>query len=334
MELLRVNDAGLFCAPGGFHVDPWCGVDRALITHAHSDHARAGSRHYLCAAPGAGVLRARVGPSPSIEGVPYGERRAINGVTVSFHPSGHVLGAAQIRLEQGGEVWVVSGDYKTEADPTCAAFEAVPCDTFVTESTFGLPVYCWPEPRAVIEEVHGWWNRNQAAGRSCVVFAYSLGKAQRLLAQLDGSAGPILVHPAIATLLPHYVAEGVVFPETQVATEASLRSSAGSALILAPPGVEESGLLHAAGDLSTAFASGWMAVRGARRWRSADRGFVISDHADWKGLNEAISATGARRVLVTHGYTRPLVRWLRERGLEAAELPTRFTGEEAGPGGT
>jgi putative mRNA 3-end processing factor len=222
---------------------------------------------------------------------------------------------------------VVSGDYKTQADPTCATFEPVECNTFITECTFGLPVYRWPEPESVMREMHDWWATNRAAGRTSVVFAYSLGKAQRILAQLDPDAGPILIHNAVADLLPHYEVEGVRFPETQRATNESLQATAGRALVISPPAADDSAMVRAAGEVSTAFVSGWMAVRGTRRRRAADRGFVMSDHADWNGLNEAIRATGAERVLATHGYTKPLVRWLREQGLEADELPTRFSGE-------
>lgn len=325
--MLTVTEHGLYCAAGDFHIDPWRPVSRSLITHAHSDHARSGSESYLCAATGAGVLRARLGGSASIEGVPYGESKAIGGVAVSFHPAGHVLGAAQIRVEHRGEVWVVSGDYKTQSDPTCAPFEPIRCDTFITESTFGLPVYRWPEPAEVMRDLHDWWRRNQEANRTSMVFAYSLGKAQRILAQLDSSAGPVLVHSSVGALLPVYETEGVRFPQTLPATAENLRATGGQALVIAPPGAADSESLRAAGDVSTAFASGWMAVRGMRRWRAADRGFVISDHADWVGLNDAIRATGARRVLVTHGYTKPLVRWLRERGFEADELATQFQGE-------
>jgi putative mRNA 3-end processing factor len=327
--MLSVTEHGLYCAAGDFHIDPWRPVARALITHAHSDHARAGSDCYLCAAPGMGVLRARLGAGAVIEAMPYGERRVKDGVSVSFHPAGHVLGAAQIRVEHRGEVWVASGDYKTQPDPTCAPFEPVQCDTFITESTFGLPVYQWPEPAAVLSEVHDWWRRNQAAGRTSVLFAYSLGKAQRILAQLDPTTGPLLVHPAVGALLPAYEAAGVRFPPTQPASADHVRATVGKSLVIAPPAAEDSASLRAAGEVSTAFASGWMALRGTRRWRAADRGFVISDHADWLGLNDAIRATGARRVLVTHGYTKPLVRWLRERGFEADELATQFQGDGA-----
>ncbi|MBI1176995.1 ligase-associated DNA damage response exonuclease [bacterium] len=327
MDLLQVTDRGLWCQAGDFHIDPWRGVDRALITHAHADHARAGSRHYLCSTPCAGILRERLGQKISVDAIPYGERKTINGVTVSFHPAGHLLGAAQIRVEHRGEIWVVSGDYKTQPDPTCAPFEPVRCNTFVTESTFGLPVYHWPDPQTVIADLHQWWQHNRERDRTSVVFAYSLGKAQRILAQLDGEAGPILVHPAIESLLPHYEAEGIRFPKTQTATRETLRETAGKALVIAPPAADDSALVRAAGDVSTAFASGWMAVRGMRRWRAADRGFVMSDHADWRGLNDAIAATGASRVLVTHGYTQPMVRWLREKGLDADELATSFRGE-------
>jgi putative mRNA 3-end processing factor len=331
MPLLAVTEHGLHCAAGDFFIDPWRGVDRALITHAHADHARPSSRHYLGAAPGVGVLRERLGQAASIEGIPYGERRTINGVRVSFHPAGHVLGAAQVRVEHRGEVWVAGGDYKTQPDPTCATFEPVRCDTFVTESTFGLPVYHWPEPAEVLRELHDWWRGNHSAGRTSVVFAYSLGKAQRILAQLDAVTGPVFVHDAIHRLLPAYAAEGVKFPPCEVIDPDRIRSARGRAFVIAPPAAREAAWLNRIGEVSDAFASGWMAVRGSRRWQSADRGFVLSDHADWRGLNEAIHATGASRVLVTHGYTATLVRWLREQGLDAAELATNFrteTGEE------
>ena len=320
VPLLDVTPQGLFCAAGGFHVDPLRPVDRALITHAHADHARPGSNHYLCAQPGLGVLRQRLGRQASIESLPYGEPRLIDGVTVSFHPSGHVIGAAQIRIEHRGEVWVVSGDYKLQPDPTCAPFEPVRCHTFITESTFGLPVYSWPEPAAAIADLHAWWRRNRAEQRLSVVLAYSLGKSQRVLAQLDPGEGPILLHAAADALAECYRAEGVVFPPYEIATPERLRAARATGLWITPADPEESKLGSAIGDWSTAVASGWMAVRGARRWRAADRGLVISDHADWRGLNAAIDATGATRVLVTHGFTKPFVRWLRGRGLDAQEL--------------
>ena len=325
--MLSVTESGLYCAAGDFYIDPWRPVARALITHAHSDHARPGSRAYLCAQAGVEVLRVRLGREAVIHGVRYGETRNFGDVNVSLHPAGHVLGSAQIRLECRGEVWVVSGDYKTQVDPTCAAFEPVRCHTFITESTFGLPVYRWPEPTTVFAEINAWWRANQAQGRTSVLFGYSLGKAQRLLAGVDASLGPILTHGAVREFLPAYVAAGVSFPPTEPAARENVHAAGGRALVIAPPAADGSPWLEALGDVSTAFASGWMLLRGTRRRRGADRGFVLSDHADWPGLLGAIRATGAERVLVTHGAAAPLVRWLNENGWQAAALATRFTGE-------
>ena len=233
--MLTVTHQGLWCAAGGFHIDPSRRVDRALITHAHSDHARPGSKAYLCAQEGVEVLRLRVGREASVTGLRYGERLEVNGVTVSFHPAGHVLGSAQIRLEHQGEVWVVSGDYKRQADPTCAAFEPVRCHTFVTESTFGLPIYRWPTPGLVFDEINAWWRANREQGRTSVLFGYSLGKAQRLLAGVDPAVGPIFVHEAVRQFLPAYAAAGVRLPATDLATAEKVSAARGEALVIAPP---------------------------------------------------------------------------------------------------
>lgn len=327
--MLTVTQSGLYCPAGGFHIDPWRAVDRALITHAHSDHARPGCRAYLCPREGVGVLRTRLGERASISGLPTGERLRLGDVTVSFHPAGHILGSVQIRVEHQGDVWVAAGDYKLHPDPTCAAFEPVPCHTFITESTFGLPVYRWPAPAAVMDEVADWWRSEADQGRVAVLFAYSLGKAQRLLAGLDPDCGPIFVHDAIRALLPAYMEAGVLLPPVRRFTPDAVRASGGRAIVLAPPAADASAWLENLGDPSTAVASGWMALRGPRRRRGVDRGFVLSDHADWTGLVTAIRATGATRVLVTHGATTPLVRWLNENGWHAETLATRFVGETA-----
>jgi len=325
--MLTVTEPGLYCASGGFHIDPWRPVERALITHAHSDHARPGSRSYLCAADGVELLRMRLDRDASIAGLGYGVTTRLNEVQVSFHPAGHVLGSAQIRIECRGEVWVVSGDYKTQPDPTCAAFEPVSCHTFVTESTFGLPVYRWPEPASVFAEINDWWRSNQPRERTSVLFGYSLGKAQRLLAGLDTSIGPVLAHRAVREFLPAYAAAGIRLPAVQPATPESIRAAGGRAIVVAPPAAGNPPWLDGSGEFATAFASGWMLLRGMRRSRGADRGFALSDHADWPGLVSTIRATGASRVLVTHGASAPLVRWLNEHGWQAEALATRFVGE-------
>jgi putative mRNA 3-end processing factor len=282
---------------------------------------------YLTAAPGVPILHKRLGEEARVEGIAYGERRTIGGVTVSFHPAGHILGSAQIRLERGGEVWVVSGDYKRQSDPTCTAFEPVPCHTFITEATFGLPVYFWDETAVVAREVLAWWEENRAAGRPSVLFCYALGKAQRLLAELaHGIDRPIYVHGAVEPLNEIYRRAGISLPPTLPVSEAGRRGDFAGELILAPPSAAGSPWMRRFANASTGFASGWMRVRGARR-RGFDRGFVLSDHADWGELLATIRETGAERVLATHGASDVLSRYLRESGLDAAPLATPYAGE-------
>ena len=299
-----------------------------MITHAHGDHARWGSRYYLASHDGRHVLRTRLGPSARIETVDYGTPVDLNGVRVSLHPAGHILGSAQVRVEYRGEVWVVSGDYKTEPDPTCAPFEVVRCHTFVTESTFGLPIYRWQPQHDVFAEMRAWWRANREAGRSSIVFGYALGKAQRVLAAFvsDGE-GPIFTHGAVDRLNRDYRESGIALPSTTYASNMPRGHDWGGALIVAPPSAMGSIWLRRFGSSSTAFASGWMQIRGARRRRSVDRGFVLSDHVDWPSLLGTIAATGAERVLVTHGYREPVVRWLSEHGVEAHVAASQWEGE-------
>jgi putative mRNA 3-end processing factor len=327
-DLVTLTSQGLYCPLGDFHIDPWRAVDRALITHAHSDHARRGSRCYHAAASGVGFLHHRLGAEAAIEGHEFGERLVFGDVTASFHPAGHVLGSAQIRIEGGGEVWVISGDYKRQADPSCEAFEIVPCDVFITEATFALPIYRWDPIEAVFNELVAWWRANAAAGRASVLFCYALGKAQRVLAELaTRSERAVLVHGAVEVLLYTYSEAGVRLVPTRAVGPRIRGEDFSGELVIAPPSAFGSTWLRRFGDCSTAFASGWMRVRGRRRWRGYDRGFVISDHADWPGLLDTIVQTGARRVLATHGYSETLARYLCEQGLQAEPLPTRFEGE-------
>ena len=328
--LLEPSPEGLRCAAGGFHVDPWGAAAVAVITHVHGDHLVPGSARYICSAPSLPFLRKRLGSEVAAEGVPYGEPFRLGGVTVSFHPSGHVLGAAQIRLEAGGEVWVVSGDYKRAPDPTCVPFEVVPADVFVTEATFALPLYRWHDPQAVVREILAWWDGNRAAGVASVLFAYAMGKAPRILAELARLTDPervVLVHGAVEGLVELYREAGVaMLPTARVSETARGRSFAGE-LVLAPPAASGSTWMRRFGAHETAFASGWMRVRGTRRRKGFDRGFALSDHADWPALLRTIEETGARRVLVTHGYADELSRYLRERGSDASALATPFQGE-------
>jgi putative mRNA 3-end processing factor len=327
MALLRADENGLWCEAGGFYVDPWAPAGKALITHAHSDHARPGSSAYLCAAPCAPVLRARLGVDCLIQTLPYGETLGVGDVSVSFHPAGHVLGSAQIRVEHRGEVWVVSGDYKLTPDRTCTPFEPVRCDTFVTESTFGLPIYRWEPEGTVAAAIHDWWRSNRERGKCSVIFGYPLGKSQRLLAALDPSMGPIFCHGAVERMNRVYRDNGVSLPATQYPGDVTRGYDWTQAIVIAPPSAHGSVWMKRFGPASTALASGWMRIRGTRRRRSIDRGFVLSDHADWPGLQTAIAETGADSVLVTHGYRSPLVRWLREQGKDAQALDTRYEAE-------
>jgi putative mRNA 3-end processing factor len=323
-DMVVARKEGLYCVPGDFYIDPWRPVARAVITHAHADHARVGHGHYLASAAGERVLRARLGDI-HLDTLEYGERITHNGVTISLHPAGHVLGSAQVRLECGGEVWVASGDYKVEPDATCAAFEPVRCHTFITESTFGLPIYRWQPQAEVYAEINDWWRANAEEGRASVLFGYSFGKAQRILSGLDPTIGPIFCHGAVEPLNRAYRESGVALPETLLVSEAGKDKSAfRDALVLAPPSAAGSTWMRRFGDYSDGFASGWMQLRGARRRRAVDRGFVLSDHADWPGLMSAIAATQAQRVIVTHGQVGVLVRWLTQNGLEAGAFTTEY----------
>lgn len=326
-DLVVERPEGLYCPAGDFHIDPWRPVPRAVITHAHADHARRGHGAYLAQADGAGVLRARLGADIVLQTLAYGETVDLGGVRLSLHPAGHVLGSAQVRLAHGGRTWVVSGDYFVsgagDANPTCAAFEPVRCDVFVTESTFGLPIYRWRPQAEVMAGVSAWWAANAAAGRPSLLMAYSFGKAQRLLAGVDPSIGPIVVHGAVDAVNEAYRAAGVALPATH-ALDALPPAELRRALVVAPPAVHGSAWARRLGDFGDAFASGWMQLRGARRRQGVDRGFVLSDHADWPGLQAAIAATGANRIVVTHGQEAVMVRWLREQGLEAGSFRTEF----------
>ncbi|HSH89100.1 MAG TPA: ligase-associated DNA damage response exonuclease [Ramlibacter sp.] len=326
-DLVVQRPEGLYCPPGDFYIDPWRPVARAVITHAHSDHARFGHGHYLANELSEGVLRTRLGDI-NLQALAYRERILHNGVTLSLHPAGHVLGSAQVRLEHEGRVWVASGDYKVAPDRTCTPFEPVKCDVFITESTFGLPIYRWCPDDELFADINGWWGRNVVAGRASVLACYSFGKAQRILSGVDPSIGPIIVHGAVEPLNRAYRAAGVELPETSMVTGIKDKADIKRALVICPPSAAASPWMRRFGDASTAFASGWMQLRGARRRGGWDRGFVLSDHADWPGLMGAIGATGASRVIVTHGSVPVMVRFLREQGVEADAFDTEYGGDD------
>jgi putative mRNA 3-end processing factor len=325
------TDRGLYCPSGGFYIDPWKPVERSIVTHAHGDHARLGMDRYLCADEGRIALQYRLGPDAKIDSVPYGEQVNLGGAKVSLHPAGHVIGSAQVRVEVEGHITVVSGDYKTEADRSCTPFELVKCHTFVTESTFGLPIYRWPNEGDAMRSVCEWWQSNQAQGKCSVLFGYALGKCQRVLAQLDPSIGPIVLHGAVENMTRAYRESGFNMPETHLVSELERGFDWSKAIVLAPPSAHGTTWMRRFGDLSTAFASGWMAIRGTRRRRSVDRGFVISDHVDWPSLINVISETEAEKIWVTHGYSSVVVRYLEEHGMEAQTLATAWEGEADEP---
>jgi putative mRNA 3-end processing factor len=326
-EVLSLAPQGLHCAAGSFHIDPWRPVARAVITHGHADHARPGHGAYLCTPEAAPVLRHRLGDVP-IQTLAYGTPLSVGGARVSLHPAGHVPGSAQVRVEVAGQVAVASGDYKLEDDRLSTPFEPVRCHSFVSECTFGLPVFTWAPQAQVVAEITGWVQAAMAEGRTPVIAAYSLGKAQRLIVALAGLA-PILTHPAIEATTAVMRAQGLALPPTEPVTDPKAQRGR---LVIAPPAALDSGWLKRFGPVATASASGWMRLRGIRRRRGVERGFVISDHADWTGLNAAIAATGAETVHVTHGYTAVFRRWLATQGYDARILATEFAGEDAEEG--
>ncbi len=326
MSVLTFLPEGIYCPAGDFFIDPWRPVDRALITHGHADHARQGHARYLATEAAAPVMRHRLGEI-SLETVRYGETRRIGDAEVSYHPAGHVPGSAQIRVEVKGEVWVVSGDYKTEVDGLSEPFEPVQCHAFVTECTFGLPVFSWAPQAETAAEINAWWATTVAEGRTPVLGAYALGKAQRIMACLDTSIGPILTHGAIENVNEVLRGQGLVLPDTVRVTPETDPKAHPNAIVLSTSSGLGTPWMRRFGQTSSAFASGWMRLRGVRRRRAADRGFVMSDHADWEGLNQAIRATGAEKVFATHGYTSQFRRWLEHEGYEAAVVETEYEGE-------
>lgn len=326
--MIERTHEGLYCRAADAWVDPWRPVPRALITHAHADHARPGCGEYWAVASSEGVLRQRLGQDITLHPVQYGEEHWLGQCRVSFHSAGHVLGSAQIRLEVDGEVWVVSGDYKRDADPSCEPFEPVPCDVLITEATFGLPIYRWQTGTEVAEEIRAWWQGDRQ--RPSLLFCYAFGKAQRLMAELNaiGVDDEVLLHGAVETVTRHYRAAAVPMTPSRPVSDLPRSDTLAGRLVLAPPSAHRSSWMRRFRSPQTGFASGWMAVRGARRRRGYERGFVLSDHADWPGLIQTVRQSGARKVYVTHGQSDVLARYLREiEGIEAEPLETLFEGE-------
>ncbi len=331
-DLLELRPEGLYCPAGDFHIDPMRPVPRAVLTHGHADHARAGSARYWAARPGLGILAHRLGAGSPVEGVDYGERFQLGDATVSLHPAGHVLGSAQVRIEVDGRVWAVSGDYKRAPDPTCAPFEPVPCDVFVSESTFALPVYRWPATDEVVDDLLAWWDQCVRDRRPAVLLCYALGKAQRLLAELALRVDrPVHLHGALVPLVEVYRHAGVAMVPTVAVSDSPRGRDFAGELVLAPPSAAGTPWLRRFRGASLAFASGWMLLRGNRRRRNVERGFVLSDHADWPGLVRSVRDSGARRVLFGHGQGEAIARWFREQGLDAATPDQALAGTARDP---
>ncbi len=328
-DLVQLRPEGLYCPAGQFYIDPWRPVETAVLTHGHGDHARAGMGCYHTSAAGLPILQWRLGQQ-DYRIHEYGEAFTLGDARVSLHPAGHVLGSAQVRIEAKGQVWVVSGDYKRQPDPTCSPFEVVPCDTFITEATFGLPIYRWPDTSEVARDIVQWRDHCATRGEAAILYCYALGKAQRVLAELAPWIDrPVYLHGAIAAGVDVYREAGIAMADARLVIDADgAPAAAGSGfageLILAPPSAAGSTWLRRFRRAQHGFASGWMRLRGNRRRRNMDRGFVVSDHADWPDLLRTIRDTGARRVIATHGDTDALVRILNDTGTKAETLATQY----------
>lgn len=327
MALISFTNKGIYCKAGDFYIDPWRPVKLAVTTHGHADHVKWGNAAYLCHELTKPVLDQRLGTDLKVETLPYGKEISINGVKLSLFPAGHVIGSAQIRLEHKGEVCVVSGDYKTEYDGISTAFEPVKCHTFVSESTFGLPIYKWQAQHIIFDQIREWISGNHDRGKTSVLVAYSLGKAQRLIRGLAGY-DEIYVHNSIANLNERFREAGVALPETIRISAETRKEDLQNGIVIVPPALAEGRWIKNLHHAATGVCSGWMQVRAGRRWRNADAGFALSDHADWPGLLSAIKATGAEKVYVTHGYTATFSKYLNEIGIASEEVKTQYGNEE------
>lgn len=327
MRLVKFTKKGIYCIPGKFYLDPWYPVEYAIISHGHADHARWGNKHYLCHNQSKAILQHRIGADISIESLPYNEYKVINGVKVSFHPAGHILGSAQIRLEYKGYIVVFSGDYKTQPDFITTPFEPVKCHEFITESTFGLPIYKWKSEEELQQELQDWIVQNQQNNRTSVFLGYSLGKAQRIM-KLVEKVEEIYVHSAIHNLNKAIENSGITIPTTKLLTADFKKTEIQNKIVILPPALLGSKMIKKIPNAATAICSGWMQIRGNRRWKGVDAGFAVSDHADWDGLLSAVKATEAEKVYVTHGSQAVFSKYLNEIGIEAHELKTEFGEDE------
>ncbi|MEZ4803141.1 MAG: ligase-associated DNA damage response exonuclease [Gelidibacter sp.] len=327
MKLVKFTKKGIYCIPGKFYLDPWLPVDSAVISHGHADHARWGMKHYLCQTDSKAILKHRIGPDISIESLPYNVQKSINGVLVSFHPAGHVIGSAQIRLEYKGFIVVFTGDYKVKDDHLTIPFEPIKCHEFITESTFGLPIYNWLSEAEIQQQMHNWVKLNKSHNRTSVFIGYSLGKAQRIMKLMEG-VDELFVHSAIHNLNNAIESSGIQLPESTLLEYDFKKKMLQNKIVILPPALLGSRLLKKIPNAATAICSGWMQIRGNRRWKSVDAGFAVSDHADWNGLLSAVKATEAEKVYVTHGSQATFSKYLNEIGIESYEVKTEYGIEE------
>jgi len=332
-SLVTSDDKGIYCPPGDFHIDPWGKTKIAIITHAHSDHLRLGSGTYICTSPSRGLIEHRLRNTDSpyvIKSYDYDETFQLNGVSVSFHPAGHILGSAQIRLEYGGKVVVLTGDYKRHNDPTCQSFVQLSADILVTEATFGLPIYQWPDPQLEFDKLYHWILRNKEEHSASILFGYSLGKAQRILAELHKRTDEVIfIHGAIHDITEIYRDEGIDLPQTQFVVEQDDHFDFSDRIVISPPSAFRSNYMNRFKQFNSAFTSGWMRVRGRRRMGGYDTGFVVSDHADWNSLIDTVIRSQANEVYVGFTKNPTFVRYLREElGYETRQLDVKFTGED------
>lgn len=324
--LLAFNDKGIYCAQADVYLDPWRAVPKAIITHGHSDHARWGHGSYITHHQNVPIIQHRLG-NITVTGKNWGETFTINGVSFSFYPAGHIVGSAQVRVEYKGEVWVFTGDYKTEDDGISTPYEVVKCHTFITENTFGLPAFKWLPQAEVMADINTWWAQNRAEGQTSVIFAYTLGKAQRILKYLDPSIGKIYTHGAVENMT-EVIRSMITFPETTLITRDTKKEDIAGSIVIAPPSAHGTPWIKRLTPYVTGSASGWMAFRGARKRRAIDKGFVMSDHCDFQGLLESIKATGAEKIICTHGYSDIFSAYLRELGYDARTEHTQYEGDE------
>ena len=328
MSLLELTPKGLYCSQADIYIDPTRKVDRAIVTHAHADHARPGIGSYLSCVKGESALRHRLGKAIKLQTCAFGESTSINGVNFSLHPAGHIVGSSQVRVEYKGEVWVVTGDYKIEDDGLSQAYESIKCNVLITESTFALPIYEWPDQYEVVDDIFDWWDCNAKQGKTSVVLTYSLGKAQRILYQLRENDKPMYAHRTIVKTNSALRKDFPQLPQVPDIEKVRSRQDIKGSLVLVPPGLSDHTVFRKMSPFSVGVISGWMAVPGTRRNRMMDRSFTMSDHADWKGLVKAVENSEAEQVYVMHGFKKPFVRWLNENGVKADDISSLRKGKE------